>query len=294
MPQSMLNLPLIDCFTSFFATSSAETVETRPDMRLHSSGLFSFSLSSIGVSVSGGYARERPILYGSTSCRNASAKPRRANFDALYTVYPKMDACPAMLLTRQMRPLWRSFMPGSTARTTAMSPSTLVRTMDSIALAGMSSSSMGQVSPALQTRMSTFPETLCSSFAMTSSGSVMSMLRYSTSCVFDAAAPRMRRAAASNRVLFRATMVTCAPIAAKIRAVASPIPLLPPVTRTRFPERSSVMGLREWFLSNREINQASGSTQSKLSANTALMSRAAPIRAMRKGDSTREKASRIA
>ena len=53
-------------------------------MSFVSAGLVLFSASSMGVSVSGGYATETPMPSDRSSARSVSASPRTANFDGPY------------------------------------------------------------------------------------------------------------------------------------------------------------------------------------------------------------------
>jgi hypothetical protein len=178
---------------------------------------------------------------GRSSCRSDSEKAFTPNLVRLYTADPGLAIRPAVELTfttsatrrgasAAARTRW-----GIAARVTCSTACTLIASMRSHSPSGASTTGPRSISPALLTTVSSRPSaaTVRATASLACLASVMSLSRASA---VPPPAPILA-ASASSRSRRLASTATDAPSAASASAVASPIPLLAPVTSATVPRR---------------------------------------------------------
>src|SRR6266849_5138184 len=185
-------------------------------------------LPKIGVTIGPGATVLTRMPRPASSTAAVRAKERSAAFVAEYALAPAVPFRSATLVFKMIDA--PSFSSGRTFWIVKYAPLILISNCSSYVLSDVSASGANFATPAFTNKTSILP-----SFCETSANSLSRSASLATSaCTANTPFP-MAFTASSSVFLLRPEMATLAPSSCKRLAVASPMPLFPPVTTATFP-----------------------------------------------------------
>src|SRR6266567_3294855 len=185
-------------------------------------------LPKIGVTIGPGATVFTRMPRPASSAAAVRAKERSAAFVAEYALVPAVPFLSATLVFKMIDA--PSLSNGSAFWIVKYAPLTLMSNCSSYRLSGVSASGANFATPAFTNSTSIFP-----SFCETSAYSLSTSVSLATSACTATTPFPIVLTASSSVFLLRPEMATLAPSSCKRLAVASPMPLLPPVTTATFP-----------------------------------------------------------
>src|SRR6266487_1450118 len=185
-------------------------------------------LPKIGVTIGPGATVFTRMPRPASSAAAVRAKERSAAFVAEYALVPAVPFLSATLVFKMIDA--PSLSNGSAFWIVKYAPLMLMSNCSSYRLSGVSASGANFATPAFTNSTSIFP-----SFCETAAYSLSTSASFATSACTASTPLPIVFTASSSVFLLRPAMATRAPSSCKRFAVASPMPLFPPVTTATFP-----------------------------------------------------------
>src|SRR6266436_5022321 len=185
-------------------------------------------LPKIGVTIGPGATAFTRMPRPTNSAAAVLAKERSAAFVAEYALAPAVPVLPATLVFKMIDA--PSFSRGSAFWIVKYAPLMLISNCSSYRLSDVSASGANFATPAFTNSTSILP-----SFCETSAYNLSTSVSFATSACTATTPFPMVFTASSSVFLLRPEIATFAPSSCSRLAVASPMPLFPPVTTATFP-----------------------------------------------------------